>query len=251
MITRLHHVAVAVRDVEAALPFWLDALGLPLVQAADVPDQRVRAALLACGSAEVELIAPTAPDTGVARFLESRGEALHHVCFETDDVDRDVRRFHGTGVDLIDVKPRPGLAGQVAFVHPRACAGLLVELATPPAPVELPAAPLALAAVHAKVEDVPGTAQRYQDLFGLSRGLTAEDGSLAQLALGGVMLQLTPVAGGVARSALTALRVRTRDLDALARRLEGRAVAFQPSAVGLVVGPGPPGSAPLIVQAEP
>jgi methylmalonyl-CoA/ethylmalonyl-CoA epimerase len=251
VITRIHHVAVAVRDLDAALGFWLDALGLPLVRAADVPEQRVRAALLACGPAEVELITPTAPGTGVARFLASRGEALHHVCFESDQIDRDLRRFRGTGVDLIDAKARPGLAGMVAFVHPRASAGLLVEVATPLAPAALPEAPLALAAVHAKVEDVPAAAQRYVDLFGVTPGLRAGDGSLAHLSIGGLTLQFTPLGDGTARPALTALRLRTGDLAAFRARLEARGIEFQSGPAGVVIGPGPAGGAPLIVEPRP
>ena len=157
---------------------------------ADLPDQGVRAALLACGSAEMEVLAPIGPDTGVARFLESRGEGLHHLCFESDDVVREVRRFIGTGVDMVDGKPRQGLAGKIAFVHPRACAKLLVELATPSAPSSLPATSLGLVAVHGKVETVGEAAQRFQDLFGMSRGFAADDGSFVQLSLAGVMLQL-------------------------------------------------------------
>jgi methylmalonyl-CoA/ethylmalonyl-CoA epimerase len=248
VITRIHHVAVAVRDLDAALGFWLDALGLPLVQAAEVPEQRVRAALLACGAAEVELITPTAPDTGVARFLASRGDALHHVCFESDDVERDLRRFRGTDVDLLDVKARPGLAGMVAFVHPRASAGLLMEVATPLAPAALPEAPVALAAVHAKVEDVPAAAQRYVDLFGLTPGLRAADGSLAQLGIAGLTFQFTRVGDGVSRPALTALRLQTADLAGFARRLEARSIEFRSGPAGVVIGPGPARGAPLIVE---
>ncbi len=185
MISRIHHVGVVVQDLDAGLAFWRDTLELPLLRSADVADQGVRAALLACGSGEVEVLAPMTSDSGVARFLESRGEGVHHVCFESDDVVREVRRFLGTGVDMIDGKPRPGLAGKVAFVHPRACEKLLVELATPSARAPLPETPLALAAVHGKVEDVGAAAQRLQDLFGMTLGFAPEDGSVVQLSLGG------------------------------------------------------------------
>jgi methylmalonyl-CoA/ethylmalonyl-CoA epimerase len=250
VITRVHHVAMAVRELDGALAFWRDTLGLPLRQAAEVPEQRVRAALLGCGPCEIELVAPTAPDTGVARFLERRGEALHHVCFESDDVEREVRRFVGTGVDMIDGKPRPGLAGQIAFVHPRACAGLLVEIATPRSAAVDDGGPLALVAAHAKVDDVRAAAQRYQDLFGLAPARAADDGSFVQLTLGDVTLQLTPLGGGVARPALTALRMRADDLDGVARRLENRGVACQRSAVGLAlpIGLASAAGAALIIQ---
>ena len=249
MITRIHHVGVLVRDLEAGLGFWRDTLGLPLLRSADLPEQGVRAALLACGPGEVELLAPMKGDTGVARFLESRGESVHHVCFESDDVVKDVRRFIGTGVDMIDGKPRPGLAGKVAFVHPRACGKLLVELATPSSRTPLPETALALAAIHGKVEDVETSAQRLQDLFGMSRGFAAEDGSFAQVALGGVTIQLSPLGGGYDKPTFTAIRVRADDLPALAQRLRERGVSIQESPVGLVVSPGPGQGAPLIVQA--
>jgi methylmalonyl-CoA/ethylmalonyl-CoA epimerase len=250
VITRIHHVGVVVPDLDAALGFWRDTLELPLLRSADLPDHGVRAALLACGPGEVEVLAPTNPDSGVARFLAKRGEGVHHICFESDDVVREVRRFIGTGVDMIDGKPRPGLAGKVAFVHPRACAKLLVELATPSGRAALPDTPLALAAVHGKVEDVGAAAQRLQDLFGMSRGYAAEDGSVVQLSLAGLMLQLSPLGGGFPMPGFTALRLRTGDLPALARRLGERGVPCQESAVGLVVPPGPERGAPLIVEAR-
>jgi methylmalonyl-CoA/ethylmalonyl-CoA epimerase len=247
MITRIHHVAVVAPDVEAALGFWRDTLELPLLREADVPEQGVRAALLACGSAELEVIAPTAPDTGVARFLANRGEGLHHLCFESDDVVREVRRFIGTGVDMVDGKARQGLAGAVAFVHPRACSGLLIELATPSAPASPPPTALALVGVHGKVEDVGATAQRFQDLFGMTAGLAADDRSFVQLSLAGLTLQLTALGGGFPKPALTALRLRAGDLPALARRLGERGIACQESPVGLVVAPGQGHGAALIV----
>ena len=248
MITRIHHVGVVVQDLDAGLGFWRDTLELPLLRSADLADQGVRAALLACGSGEVEVLAPMSPDSRVARFLASRGEGLHHICFESDDVVREVRRFLGTGVDMIDGKPRQGLAGKVAFVHPRACAKLLVELATPSARAPLPETPLALAAVHGKVADVGAAAQRLQDLFGMTRGFAAEDGSFVQLSLAGLTIQLSPLGGGFPRPAFTALRLRTGDLPALARRLGERGIPSQENAVGLVVAPGPGQGAPLIVE---
>ena len=248
MITRIHHVAVVVRDLDEALGFWRDTLELPVLRSADLPEHGVRAALLACGPGEIEVLSPINADSGVGRFLESRGGGLHHVCFESDDVVREVRRFIGTGVDMIDGKPRAGLAGKVAFVHPRACGKLLMELVTPPARGALPEAPLALVAVHGKVEDVRESAQRLQDLFGMSRRLAAEDGSFVQLSLAELTLQLTPLGGGFSKPAFTALRLRARDLPALARRLGERDVPHQESVVGLVVTPGPDRGGPLIVE---
>jgi methylmalonyl-CoA/ethylmalonyl-CoA epimerase len=250
VITRIHHVAIAVQDLEPALGFWRDTLELPLLREAHLPDQGVRAALLACGPCELEVVAPTGPDTGVARFLAKRGEGLHHVCFESDDVVREVRRFVGTAVDMIDAKPRQGLAGRIAFVHPRGCAGFLVELATPPEPASLPETSLALAALHGKVEDVGVAAQRFQDLFGMSRGLAADDGSFVQLTLAGLTLQLTPLGPGFPRPVLSALRLKTGDLPGLGRRLEEHGILCHRSPVGLVVASGPARGAPLVVQPD-
>jgi methylmalonyl-CoA/ethylmalonyl-CoA epimerase len=248
MITRIHHVAIVVRDLDEGLGFWRDTLELPLLRSADLPEHGVRAALLACGTGELEVLAPINTDSGVARFLESRGEGLHHLCFESDDVVREVRRFIGTGVDMIDGKPRAGLAGKVAFVHPRACGKLLMELVTPSGRGALPESPLALSAVHGKVEDVRESAQRLQDLFAMSRRFAAEDASFVQLRLEELTLQLTPLGGGFSKPGFTALRLRARDLPALARRLGERSVPYQENAVGLVVTPGPGRGAPLIVE---
>jgi methylmalonyl-CoA/ethylmalonyl-CoA epimerase len=249
MISRVHHVAIAVRDLDGGLRVWRDALGLPLLRSAELADQGVRAALLACGACEVELVVPTSAGTGVARFLDARGEGLHHVCLESDDIERDVRRLVATGVDMIDGRPRRGLAGTIAFVHPRACGGLLVELATPPAPEPLPETPLTVAAVHARVESVAATARRWEDLFGLRPALAGTDGSFVQLAIAGVAVQLAPLGAGFARPTLTVLRLRATDPDAVARGLEAHGVAARRSPVGLTVDPGSGAGAPLIIQA--
>jgi methylmalonyl-CoA/ethylmalonyl-CoA epimerase len=250
VITRIHHVGLVVNDLDLALGFWRDTLDLPVLQSAELPDQGVRAALLACGTSEVEVLVPTTPDTGIARFLANRGECLHHVCFESDDIAREVRRLIGTGVDMIDEKPREGLAGTVAFVHPRACGNLLVELATPSVHTPLPETPVTLAAVHGKVEDVGAAAQQFQDLFGMTRGVAADDESVVQLSLAGLTLLLAPLNGGFPKPAFSALRLRTGNLPALARRLEVRGIACRENPVGLEVPSGPARGAPLIIESD-
>jgi methylmalonyl-CoA/ethylmalonyl-CoA epimerase len=184
MITRIHHVAIVVRDLDEGLGFWRDTLELPLLRSADLPEHGVRAALLACGTGELEVLAPINTDSGVARFLESRGEGLHHLCFESDDVVREVRRFIGTGVDMIDGKPRAGLAGKVAFVHPRACGKLLMELVTPSGRGALPESPLAhtsrrgvlQAGVHRAAAPRPGPAGPGPASRGAKRAVSGERG---------------------------------------------------------------------------
>lgn len=248
MITRVHHVAIAVRELAAGFGFWRDALGLPVVAEADVPDQGVRAALLAAGSCEIELLQPLDPEGGVARFLARRDESLHHLCFESDDVRREVARLRATEVELIDHRPRKGLAGQVAFVHPRACAGVLVELATPVDPAPAPAAPLWVGAVHALVEDVPAAVTTYGDLFNLSRGLTDPGGAVAQLGVGGVTLHLSRA--GSARPGLSGLRLGAPDLDALAARFDQRGLTYRRGDFGLALGANATHGVTLIIQQE-
>jgi methylmalonyl-CoA epimerase len=129
---RIHHVAVVVRSVEQALLFYRDSLGLELERIADVPDDRVRIAFLGVGESKVELVEPTDDTTGVARFLESKGEGLHHVCFEVDNLAESLMRLQIDGLELIDTAPRRGAEGPVAFIHPRSGHGVLVELIEAP-----------------------------------------------------------------------------------------------------------------------
>lgn len=131
MVLKIHHVGIVVEKLQIAYEFYRDALGLPLIREAEIPDQGVRAALLAAGESQVELIEPIAAGTGVARFLAKRGEGLHHLCFEAENISAELGELKAKGVALIDQVPRPGLAGLVAFIHPSACAGVLVELVTP------------------------------------------------------------------------------------------------------------------------
>lgn len=247
MITRIHHVGIVVRELPAACRFWRDTLGLPLVREAELPDQGVRAALLACGPCEIELLEATDPSGGVGRFLERRGEALHHLCLESDDVGREVGRLAAMGVELIDPGPRRGLAGLIAFVHPRACSGVLMELATPLDHAPLPPAPITVTAVQAVVEDVHAAAGRYGDLFGLTLGIHRPDWSLAQLSVGGVTVHLS-AAGPDRKPGLSALRLATVDVDALAGRFDEDGVAYRRGGFGLALSSSATRGAPLIVH---
>jgi methylmalonyl-CoA epimerase len=129
---KIHHVAVVVRSLDAALTFYRDLLGLELETVMDIPSDRVRIAFLPIGEVKVELVEPTDDTTGVARFLESRGEGFHHVCFEVDNLAESLLRLEIDGVELIDTAPRRGAEGPVAFIHPRSCYGVLVELIEAP-----------------------------------------------------------------------------------------------------------------------
>jgi methylmalonyl-CoA/ethylmalonyl-CoA epimerase len=125
---KVHHVALIVGSIDAALGLWRDQLGLELETVMDVPDDRVRIAFLGIGESKVELVEPTDDTTGVARFLATKGEGFHHVCFEVPDIAAALGRLDAGGLELIDRVPRRGAEGPVAFIHPRAGHGVLVEL---------------------------------------------------------------------------------------------------------------------------
>ena len=129
---RIHHVAVVVQSIETALGVYRDLLGLPLETIMDITSDRVRIAFLGVGESKVELVQPTDDTTGVARFLANKGEGFHHVCFEVANLAEELTRLGIDGVELIDSAPRKGAEGPVAFLHPRSCHGVLVELIETP-----------------------------------------------------------------------------------------------------------------------
>jgi methylmalonyl-CoA/ethylmalonyl-CoA epimerase len=131
-VGRVHHVAVVVADLDRALGFYRDRLGLPLGLVLPIESDRVRIAFLTVGESRIELVEPTDDSTGVARFLASKGEGFHHVCFEVPDVTAALDRLAAEGIELIDGAPRRGAEGPVAFLHPRSCYGVLVELIEAP-----------------------------------------------------------------------------------------------------------------------
>lgn len=131
MLKKIHHIGIVVRNLDEAYAFYRDTLGLPVHKEATVEDQGVKAALLTIGNSEIELLEPINENGGVAKFLEKRGEGLHHICFETDDVDAELEATKQKGIALIDQKPRVGLAGMICFLHPKANHGVLIEYAQP------------------------------------------------------------------------------------------------------------------------
>jgi methylmalonyl-CoA/ethylmalonyl-CoA epimerase len=131
-IGRIHHVAVVVRDVPAALGFYREILGLELDVVQEMAHDRVRIAFLPIGESKLELVEPLDTTTGVARFLASKGEGFHHVCLEVADLAASLTRLAIDGIELIDSAPRKGAEGPVAFLHPRSCGGVLVELIEAP-----------------------------------------------------------------------------------------------------------------------
>ncbi len=129
---KVHHVALIVRSIDDASRFWRESLGLELETVMDIPQDKVRIAFLTVGESKVELVEPTDDTTGVARFLASKGEGFHHICFEVTNLAETLLRLEIDGLELIDSAPRRGAEGPVAFIHPRSCHGVLVELIEAP-----------------------------------------------------------------------------------------------------------------------
>jgi methylmalonyl-CoA/ethylmalonyl-CoA epimerase len=204
MLTKIHHVGLVVRELEAAYGFWRDTLGLQVHKEATVKDQGVKAALLPCGETEIELLEPIDPEGGVAKFLAKRGEGLHHLCFESDDVATELATAKANGLPMLDEAPRAGLAGMIGFLHPKASCGVLVEFAQPPAGAHVQS-PVSIAFDHLAivVDDVTDTAQRFSRQFGLHVERT--DGrtphSPVRMSMSRSALHLYPVASAPARLA--------------------------------------------------
>ena len=131
-IGKIHHVAVIVRDMESALGLYRDKLGLEVEAVMEMAYDHVIIGFLPVGEVKIELVAPTDETTGSARFLASKGEGFHHVCFEVPDIQASLDKLAAMGLTLIDAAPRKGGEGPVAFVHPKSCHGVLVELIEAP-----------------------------------------------------------------------------------------------------------------------
>jgi methylmalonyl-CoA/ethylmalonyl-CoA epimerase len=133
MITRLDHIAIAVPDLNAALKRFVDDLGLQLAGSEDVPTESTSTAFLPIEGTQIELIHPMNGQGPVAAYLEKRGGGLHHLCFETDNIDADMRKLQEKGYRFLSDAPKPGAHGtRVAFIHPKSCGGVLIELAEHP-----------------------------------------------------------------------------------------------------------------------
>jgi methylmalonyl-CoA/ethylmalonyl-CoA epimerase len=128
-LLRINHVAVLVPDLEKALSFWQDQLGLRLKEIETISSMDVKIAFLPLGESKIELVQPTTDDSGLARYLEKQGPGLHHICVEVDDIQKKVDQLAEMGVRLIDEQPRLMDDGrQLAFIHPKSTGGVLLEL---------------------------------------------------------------------------------------------------------------------------
>ena len=129
MLKKINHVAVAVNNLEEATQFYEEVLGLTLSGVEVVTSQKTKVGFFKIGESNIELVQPAAPDSPLTKYLETKGQGIHHVCFEVDDVEAEVKAFLEKGATLIDKTPRPGAHNtKVAFVHPKSSNGVLIEL---------------------------------------------------------------------------------------------------------------------------
>jgi len=127
-VNYIDHVGVAVKNIDMALAFFKKVFDVPDADIELMEDQGVRACLIEVGQTRLELLEPTGPESGVGRFIERRGEGLHHLAFNVTDISGKLQTLQTLGVDLIDQTPSEGLSGTIAFVHPRSVFGILTEL---------------------------------------------------------------------------------------------------------------------------
>jgi methylmalonyl-CoA epimerase len=127
MIKHISHIGIAVQDLEAGIAFY-EMLGLKLEGTEEVPSQMVKVAFFPCGDTRIELLAPTSPDSPIARFIEKKGEGIQHIAFAVDDLPAELAKAEESGIRLIDKEPRPGAHhADIAFLHPKSSLGVLIE----------------------------------------------------------------------------------------------------------------------------
>jgi methylmalonyl-CoA epimerase len=129
MIKRINHIAIAVSNLEEAAGFYQTVMGLTLSGIEVVTAQKTKVGFLKIGESNIELVQPAEPDSPLVKFLETKGQGIHHICLEVDDIEAEVKAFLEKGATMIDQKPRPGAHNtRVAFVHPKSSGGVLIEL---------------------------------------------------------------------------------------------------------------------------
>ena len=129
MLKKINHIAIAVNNIEEAAKFYQNVLGLNLSGIEMVATQKTRVGFFKIGESNIELVQPAEPDSPLVKFLETKGQGIHHICFEVDDVEAELKAYLEKGATLIDQKPRPGAHNtKMAFIHPRSSGGILIEL---------------------------------------------------------------------------------------------------------------------------
>nr|WP_251551391.1 methylmalonyl-CoA epimerase [Neobacillus muris] len=129
MIKKVDHIGIAVKSLEAVLPFYTKVLQLPLLKIEEVDSQKVRVAFLQAGETKLELLEPISPESAVFKFIEKRGEGIHHVALGVESIEERIRQLEEQGIRMIDENPRLGAGGaHIAFMHPKSASGVLFEL---------------------------------------------------------------------------------------------------------------------------
>ena len=129
MLTKINHIGIAVQSLDAAIPFYRDNLGMAFAGIEEVPEQKVRVAMLKVGESKIELLEPTSLDSPVAKFIEKNGVGIHHIAYEVNDIEAAIAKLLSDGARMVDEKPRNGAHGtRIAFIHPKSSLGVLTEL---------------------------------------------------------------------------------------------------------------------------
>ena len=128
MITHIEHIGIAVKNLESAIPYYEKVLGLKCYNIEEVADQKVKTAFFMVGKTKIELLEPTSEESTIAKFIEKKGEGVHHIAFATDNIENELEHAEAEGVQLIDKTPRAGAEGlTIAFLHPKSTQGVLTE----------------------------------------------------------------------------------------------------------------------------
>ena len=129
MIEKINHIGIAVSSLEQEIPFYRDVLGLDFIGIQKVRDQKVRIAMFKVGEVHIELLEPTDPSSSIAGFLQKKGQGLHHIAFQTDDIEKEIEKVQSRDIAMIDQQPRSGAHGtRIAFMHPKSTGRVLTEL---------------------------------------------------------------------------------------------------------------------------
>ncbi len=129
MIEKINHIGIAVGSLETSIPFYRDILKLEFKGIDEVPDQKVRVAMFKIGEVNIELLAPVSDDSPIAKFIEKKGEGMHHIAFQTNDIETEIKMLKEKEIQMIDETPRKGTQGtRIAFIHPKSANKVLIEL---------------------------------------------------------------------------------------------------------------------------
>lgn len=127
----INHIGIAVKDLDSAIKLYTDFFKAELEDVTEYPETGLKIAMLSTGNTTIELLQPLGTEGAIAKFIETKGEGIHHLCFGVDNIEKELQRFADGGIRLIDTKPRQGVEGKIAFVHPKSLFGVLAELVEP------------------------------------------------------------------------------------------------------------------------